>query len=113
MPEPAAAAGQTTATGTQAGAEAAGAAAPAPVSREEFAALQAQLAETRQHLSNMRNAARRVTGKDPVLQGTAEAEPTQEQRDTLKSLRDEIERDRRAARDEKIDAALDKFAAQA
>jgi hypothetical protein len=60
----------------------------------------------------MRNAARRVTGRDPAVQPAADAEPTAEQRDTLTSIRAEIERDRAAARDEKIDAALDKFAAQ-
>ena len=91
-------------TTPQAGAPSAEAAAPAPVTREEFAALTKQI--------NGLSAALRVVQKAPAAPA-ADAEPTAEQRDTLKSLRDEIERDRKAARDEKIDAALDKFAAGA
>lgn len=84
--------------------------APAQVTRAEFEALQAQLSGMGKQFNGISAALRVVSksGAAPVVEG----EPTAEQRDTLKSLREEIDRDRKAARDEKIDAALDSFAAE-
>ena len=92
--------------------KAAAADAPAPVTREEVQALQAQLGGLVKQFNGI-SAALRVVGKGGTSAPAADAAPpTDEQRDTLKTLRDEIERDRKIARDEKIDAALDRFAAQ-
>ena len=85
--------------------------APAPVTRAEFEALQAALAAQAKQFNGISAALRFVSKGGPAAAGV-DAPPTDEQRDTLKTLRDEIERDRKAARDEKIDAALDSFAAQ-
>ena len=82
--------------------------APAPVTREEVAALQAQLGGLVKQFNGI-SAALRVVSKGGGAPA-GDAPPTDEQRDTLKSLRDDLEQMQERTHKKMVSAEIDAFA---